>query len=353
MKNLGTILVALMIFGCAVKKLPVYTDLSRQDEECGQKVYPCAQGKKCPSGEFSHFTIRRLVEFGERPVWSPDGNKIAFMEKEFGEAYEYDFAGGQVKCLTCGFKHQGFLRIHYLKDGDYLLLGPKKHGNDFLDRVFHTGFFWMPADLSQAPKWIGEEHYEGVAVSRESRKIAYTRTWLDSPFHFPSALYVAELMREGKIVNRKAVYFSVNLIEAQDFLPGERGITFTRYTPTYEAFGIDLETGKVTNYSQSPASEEPEGIFPDGKFTLMESDRHAMNPGDMDLDLYMLRLDGTGKDVRRLTRFSDTPGEKASNPSVSPEGCRIAFMKSKKSADPQKLTGEGGGIFLLEFYERK
>jgi Tol biopolymer transport system component len=248
---------------------------------------------------------------------------------------------------------QGFLRVHYMKDGDFLLLGPKRYQDAFGSRVFHTGFLWMPADLSKAPVWIGEEHYEGVAVSRESRKIAYTKTWADTAFHYPSALYVAELTKDGKIVNSKAVYRSPQLIEAQDFLPGDRGVTFTRYTPTYEAYGIDLSTKQVTDYSLSPASEEVEGIFPDGAWTLMESDRHARKTGDMDLDIYMLKLDGAGKNVRRLTNFSDTPGQKASNPVVSPEGCRIAFMKSVQAETTRFMTGAGAGIFLLEFYDCK
>jgi len=327
-----------------------FQDLSRQDE-CAKKIFPAQSNKTCLSGEFDHFTIRRLTDKGERPVWSPDGKRIAFMDKEFGDAWELDPATGQTKCLTCGFTHPGFLRVHYLKDGDYLLLGPRRRTNDFADRVFKTGFWWMPRDLSQGPRWLGEEHYEGVAVSRESRKIAYTKTWLDTFLHFPSALYIAELTPEGQIKNRRAVAWSINLIEAQDFLPKDAGVTMARYTPTYEVLGIDLATGKITNYSKSPASEEPEGIFPDGKFTMIESDRHARKPGDMDLELYMLSLDQTGKDVRRLTRFTEVPGEKASNPAVSPDGCRIAFMKAKKSPDPAKLTGLGDGIFLLEFYQ--
>jgi len=351
-----------LVFVCAVmlpfaaKNLSAqdFVDLCGQADKCdGQKVFPPSQGRSCPSGDFQKFTIRQVSDFGERPVWSPDGKKIAFVEKEFGNVWELDLDSGRARCLTCNFKNQGFLRVHYMKDGDFLLLGPQRYQDAFSSRVFHTGFLWMPADLSKAPQWIGEEHYEGVAVSRESRKIAYTKTWLDTALHYPSALYVAELTRDGKIVNSKAVYRSPQLIEAQDFLPGDRGIVFTRYTPTYEAFGIDLATKQVTNYSLSPASEEPEGIFPDGVWTLMESDRHARKPGDMDLDIYMLKLDGIGKNVRRLTNFSDTPGQKASNPAVSPEGCRVAFMKSVKADDTRFITGKGAGLYLLEFYDCK
>ncbi len=352
MKKTVMVGVCLVAFSCAATKEPVpFTDLGGDKPECAEKIFPFERGSSCASGEYDRFTIRRLTDFGERPVWSPDGKRVAFMGKEFGDAYEIDLETGEVTCLTCGMEHEGFLRVHYMKDGDYLLLGPKKFRSDFFSRVFDTGFYWMPADRSAPPRWMGEEHWEGVAVSRESRKIAYTRTYIDRPLAFPSRLYVAEVTTDGEIIDRRAVYRSSQIIEAQDFLPGDSGVTMARYTPSYEVLGVDLETGRVTNYSRSPASEEPEGIFPDGNFTLMESDRHARQPGDYDLEIYMLRLDGKGEDVRRLTHFTDTPGEKASNPAVSPEGCRIAFMKAKKSEDWQKLTGVGEGIFLLEFYE--
>ncbi len=329
-----------------------YKDLPGDAPSCERRIFPYSEGRACPSGEFVNFAIRKLTEFGERPVWAPDGKKIAFVEHEFGEVYELDLSeGAGPRCITCGFEHQGFLRAHYMKDGDYLLLGPERHNNDLLDRIFDTGFYWMPADRSRGPRWIGEEHFEGVAVSRESRKIAYSKTWIETPFMIPSRMYVAELTRDGRIVNKRVVYRSMNVIEAQDFLPGDKGLVFSRYTPTYEVYGVDLHTGKATNYSKSRASEEPEGVFPDGGFTLMESDRHSGESGDFDIDIYMLRLDGTGEDVRRLTHFNDVPGEKATNPVVSPEGCRIVFMKAVDTGDASRLTGTGAGIYMLEFYQ--
>lgn len=355
MKQIAAMLLLLLLTGCttSTKRLgpESYRDLGTGCEECAIKVFPHLMGKTCRSDEVDHFTIRQLTTFGERPVWAPDGKKIAFMDREFGDAYEMTLATGETRCITCDFEHEGFLRVHYMKDGDYLLLGPKKFTSAFRSRYFGNGFFWMPADRSSPPRWLGEEHYEGVAVSRAARLIAYAKTWLSHPFRIPSKLYVAELTTDGRIINKRVVCSSINLIEAQDFLPGDSGLTFARYTPNYDVMTLDFESGKVTNQSKSPASEEPEGLFPDGIFTLMESDRHLGLPGEMDLDIYMLRLDGTGTDVLRLTHFTDVPGEKANNPVVSPEGCRIVFMKAKESDSWGKAQGEGAGIYLLEFYE--
>ena len=36
--------------------------------------------------------ITHLTWFGERASWSPDGRRIAFMSKSFGDAFEIDLA---------------------------------------------------------------------------------------------------------------------------------------------------------------------------------------------------------------------------------------------------------------------
>jgi len=358
MKKMLTILLIISALALAsATKPPTYVELPGDDPNCAQKYFPAREGGTCASADWNNFTIRQLTDFGERPVWSPDGKRIAFAEKEFGDIYEIDLATEKITCLTCDFEYHEFLRVHYLKNGDYLLLGPKRRTKSLLDpivttnlydRIVKTGFWYMPADRSSAPRWIGEEHFEGVAVSRESGKIAYTKTYVDTPFHFLSVLYVAEVSDEGNIINKKAVYYSAALLEAQDFLPGDKGMTMARYFPSMEAFGYIFDTGELINYTKNPAQEEPESLFPDGEFMLLECNRH--DPDGL-IDIYMLSLDGTGKDARRITHFSDVPGQKANQPTVSPEGCRIAVTKTRGAIDANTITGLGLGIFLIEFYE--
>ena len=107
---------------------------------------------------------------------------------------------------------------------------------------------------------------------------------------------------------------------------------------------VDLQTKKVTNLTNSPGEyDEPEGIFPDGKFTLVECDKQNKK-GSSYVDIWKLRMDGGGY-AERLTFFSDFPGYKSSNPVVSDDGRFMAFQMAK-SKDP---AGVGYGIFIYDF----
>jgi hypothetical protein len=54
--------------------------------------------------------------------------------------------------------------------------------------------------------------------------------------------------------------------------------------------GVDLSTGLVTNYSQSPFYEEPEGVAPNGAWVLVERDLdNAAYPGPLDIWLLIAR----------------------------------------------------------------
>ncbi len=58
-----------------------------------------------------------------------------------------------------------------------------------------------------------------------------------------------------------------------------------------------------------------------------------------------MRLDGTGKDFVRLTRFNDYEGWKASNPVVSTDGKFMAFQVAHTADE----AGVGYGIALMHF----
>jgi len=73
----------------------------------------------------------------------------------------------------------------------------------------------------------------------------------------------------------------------------------------------------VTNFSKAPGSyNEVEGIFPDGLYAAVEADRQCEQLGGVhgagNIDIWKLKLDGTGKEFTRLTYFNDYEGGKTS-----------------------------------------
>src|SRR6059058_2470213 len=153
-----------------------------------------------------------------------------------------------------------------------------------------------------------------------------------------------KLSNQQLIVNSADLPFKCTL-ETQNFRPpDEKGLTFSAYGyQGTDVCGIDLATKKVTNYSNSPGQyDEPEGVFPDGQYTLVECDKQNLK-GSGYVDLWKLRLDGSGH-VERLTHFSDYPGYKASNPVVSDDGKLIAFQM----AQSRDAAGVGHGIFIFD-----
>jgi hypothetical protein len=189
--------------------------------------------------------------------------------------------------------------------------------------------------------------------------IAWTHVAAQYPGEMPSGssrIYEADLVYDGgvpRLANRRLVLESRDLpfrctLECQNFRPpAERELTFSAYGHQgTDVCGVDLETKKVVNYSDAPDQyDEPEGIFPDGRSTLVECDRESRNGrGPGHVDIWKLSLDGK-KTWERLTEFNKVPGYKASNPVVSDDGRFMAFQMAR-SRDP---AGVGYGIFLYDF----
>jgi Tol biopolymer transport system component len=200
---------------------------------------------------------------------------------------------------------------------------------------------------------------EGVAVSKKSLKIAFSQTAEQAPDLAPGAsrLIVADvdLSSNPRLINQKTVYESKDrncVIEAQDFYDNDSKMTFTCYEPggLASVMGIDLQSGQVTNFSKAPGSyNEVEGIFPDGQYAAVEADRQCEQLGGQrgagNIDIWKLRLDGTGKDFTQLTHFNDYEGGKASNPVLSTDGRFMAFQTAR-TTDP---AGVGYGILVYWF----
>ena len=306
--------------------------------------------------------IRRVTWFGERADWSHDGKRILFVEKTFGDVYEVDLATGIIRALTHHYPHYGYTRALYLANGDILLSGPdhldpKKPG----DARAQCWLYVLEKSLAKPAMPLGSKCSEGPAVSRRRMHIAWTHVSAEYPEEMErgaSRMQEADIVYENgapRLARQRVILESKNLpfkctLETQNFVPpDEKKLTFSAYGHNgTDVCVVDLESGKVVDLTNSPGEyDEPEGIFPDGQFTLVECDRQNKK-GPNYVDLWKLRMDGGGY-VERLTYFSDYPGYKSSNPVVSDNGRYMAFQMAK-SKDP---AGVGYGIFVYDFQKAK
>jgi hypothetical protein len=302
-----------------------------------------------------HFSI--LTTWGLRPEWDVNGENIYFLNKLVGDVFKINIETREITCVTCGFYHAGIFRAHCLQNGD-LLLGiggkdfdpaiPEKHRYDL-------EMYILKKDDLKNPISLGEFMDEGPAISRNNMKIAWTlygqREIVMADIEYNEG--IPQLVNKKKIISYKDSSAYVRL-ETQDFRPPhDEELIYTHYWGdardafyNSQTYGYNLKTGKTIDYTFFPKSyNEAEGIFPDGKHILIESDRHQPmeRRNQYRLDVYKLKLDGSGE-AERLADFSTRyPGFKSDNPVVDRTGRFIAlqfgFMKG---------AGDGQGIFLFD-----
>jgi hypothetical protein len=301
--------------------------------------------------------IRQLTSFGERADWSHDGKRVLFLSKTFGDAMELDLETRAIRNRTAHYAHHGYTRALYLANGDILLSGPDAFDpRNPGEARLQCWLYVLDKAGAKAAVPLGTKCSEGPAVSRKRLRAAWTHVAAEYPDTMPagtSRMLEADILYEGgtpRLANQRVVLESRELpfsctLETQNYRPpDERELTFSAYGyQGTEVMGVDLATKHVTNYSNAPDQyDEPEGIFPDGRHTLVECDRQN-RLGSGHVDLWKLRLDGSGA-IERLTHFSDVAGYKASNPVVSDDGRFIAFQMAKAG----EAAGVGHGIFVLD-----
>jgi Tol biopolymer transport system component len=299
--------------------------------------------------------IVRLTHFGERASWSPDGKRIAFMEKSFGDAFEVEVDTRAIRLLT-HYPHPGFLRVQFLPNGDYFLIGARTFTDISTTRSRDQEMWVLKGDSKPGDRPVPLEHKisEGVAISRTAMKIAWSNThgqYPDEVAQGESVIYIADVVVEGsraRLANKTEVIRAKApecTLEAQDFRKKDTELIYTCYRSPYaDVLGIDLKTKNVTVYRKLTGEyNEVEGIFPDGEYTLVESSREQREQNSNFIDIWKLKLEPDSRDFTRVTRWGEYAGYKASNPVVSFDGRRIAFQ-SARSKDP---AGVGYGIFVM------
>lgn len=293
--------------------------------------------------------ISPLTEYGQRSEWSLDGSRVYFVDKAGGDVFYVDISTKEITQVTnenTRPEGHGYYRVFAMSNGDlFLTCGPKRH-DAYAQILKKNGQIHN----------IDEKIDEGPTISRTGMKIVWTP---DQQVIYSGLIVTNE--NSSAIINKKLLIDNDSVVvdgikydgilESQNFIrPEEKEFTWTQYGNTEaglftsEVMVYNLETDEMYNYSNSPNEySEPEGIFPDGAYTLIECDRHS-GKGIKFIDVYKMKLDGIGKDLERLTFFNDIDGYKGSNPVVSDDGKYIAFQAAYAKA----AAGVGCGIYLFD-----
>ena len=298
-----------------------------------------------------HITV--LTDFGQRAEWSVDGQRVYFLDRPGGDVWEVDIRTRKTRSITHPKDRpagHGYYRVVTLANGD-LLLGGGAERHQLYFQVLNKSFTDPPQTIE------GEALDEGPAVSRTSMKIAWTLPGqtkiyageIAYPNGKPTIINKRLIVDNQQVVTVDGVKYE-DILESQNWRPeAEDELIFAQYRRgdgfRSEVLGVNLVTGDIVNYSKSPETyDEPEGIFPDGQYTLVESDKHRPTKGTSTIEVYQLKLDGTGQHYERLTFFSEVPGFRASNPVVRDDGTIMAFQGSRADSN----AGDGCGLYLFD-----
>ncbi|KNB04472.1 hypothetical protein FOXG_19716 [Fusarium oxysporum f. sp. lycopersici 4287] len=127
------------------------------------------------------------------------------MSKTYGDAFLYDVKSKVVTLLT-DYPHGGYLRVQYLPNGDYLLVGSSTF-TDFNSTRYGEQEMFILKKNSQEPIPLGQKILEGVAISRKQIRIA----WAISNKNYP------ELLKPGESLIYTA---DIEYVTIQDHLVG-------------------------------------------------------------------------------------------------------------------------------------
>src|SRR6185437_3883609 len=109
--------------------------------------------------------IEILTHFGERADISPDNQRIAFMDKSFGDAFVIDLRTRIIRCLTCNVPGAAFLRVMHLVSGDYILIGPARFSDIHTSRSQQNELWFLSRKPGSLPQRFNQKLSEGAAIS--------------------------------------------------------------------------------------------------------------------------------------------------------------------------------------------
>ncbi len=302
-----------------------------------------------------------LTTWGVRPEWDETSEHVYFLHRLVGDVFKINVATGEISPVTAHLHHGGIQRAQCLVNGDLLLgIGNINTGDIARDKEKLWLYVLRKGDPTKLHP-LGVVCVEGPAVSKTDLQIAWTHPG-QLEISTGRIVYendVPKLVDVRKVLSYRERTDNVRL-ETQDFRPPHnRELLFTHYEGpagdpyvTSSTYGVELATGQVKDYTRlSGGYSEAEGVFPDGEWTMIETDRHLPEGyrRRYKVDAFRLKLDGSGE-VEQLADLAQRYPEtlRSDNPVVDRTGRYVAYQFGFSRG----AGARGQGIFLVDLERR-
>lgn len=283
----------------------------------------------------------------DMPVWSPDGNSIAFFSDRGGnpDIYIMKSDGSQVEQLT----RDAFASLYFTKssedrnpswspDGTQLAFESGRD-NQMLTYVNHD-IYVMAADGSNIKRLTDDGADEGgPRWSPSGGLIAYTKMeYFSDQALIENPTWDVYLMNADGTQQVQLTKDPFNELEPS-WSPDGGKIAFIsdRSGQNFDIYIMNSDGSNVTQLTDDPANEFGPVWSPDGKQIVFNSDRNG------NVQLFMISIDGSN--LVQLTKDSSN----SAYADWSPDGKRIVFESDRDTGDANiyVMNADGSNIVQL------
>jgi Tol biopolymer transport system component len=281
--------------------------------------------------KLTHLPPGAIIE--RRPVWSPDGTRLAFAfvagDEKGLSLHVFQADGSRAPQLIQSGAHSPAWspdgqRLAFLKDGRVLVAGTNGTGT---------------TDLSRDWPAPGNSRFVEVAWSPDSHQLGLVRTTLVGGRRKTSNLYVVQT--DGSLLHNVTSYPETTYNPMEDLVwsPDGRRLAVSMYGGGgWSILTVGADNAVGTEFGRSPqlVAQYP-AWAPDGKWLAWSNGRS------------IVITDAKGNQARELT-FGRGGGF---HPDWSPDGTRIAFVRERNSGALWVMNEDGSGLTLLTTLDAK